>query len=385
MRAIPQAKDEDDVDENPAGIDPDICRATTLPPEVYTDPAIFERLRESVFARSWQLVGDAAAVASDGACMPITLLPGLLDEPLLFTRDQTNRLHCLSNVCTHRGALICERPGVASQLRCRYHGRRFELDGRFLSMPGFEEAKDFPRPEDDLPAVSFAHWRGLLFASVDPVVPFETLIGDLDARLGWLPIDKARLDPSRSRDYELAANWALWCDNFLEGFHIPFVHPSLAPKLDSDAYETEVYDWSSLQVGVACGDEDIFDPPAGSPDHGRRIAGYYAWLFPGTALNFYPWGLSINLVQPLAHDRTRIRYLTYVWDEARLERGAGAGLHGVELEDQEIVASAWRGVRSRFYRRSRYSPRHEACVHHFHRLLSQALGEGPASGNGSAG
>lgn len=367
------------------GIDPDIRRATTLPAEVYTDPAVFARLREEVFARSWQLVADTGDLAEPGRCLPATLLPGLLDEPLLFTRDEGDTLHCVSNVCTHRGALICEEPGTAGPLHCRYHGRRFGLDGRFLSMPGFEGAEDFPRAEDDLPEVPFARWRRLLFASADPAIPFEALIGDLDARLGWLPIERAELDPSRSRDYELPANWALWCDNYLEGFHIPFVHPSLAPKLDFDAYETEVYAWSNLQVGVASGDEDVFDIPAGAPDHGRRIAGYYAWAFPGTVFNFYPWGISVNLVQPLAHDRTRIRYLTYVWDESRLDRGAGAGLHGVELEDQDIVASAGRGVRSRFYRRGRFSPKHEACVHHFHQLLGRALGGAAPSGNGAPG
>lgn len=361
------------MDNRPTDIDPDIRLASTLPAEVYTDPAVFERLRETVFARSWQLVADEGDLAESGKHHPVTLLPGLLDEPLLFTRDESDGLHCLSNVCTHRAALICDQAGHADPLQCRYHGRRFGLDGRFLSMPGFEQAKNFPRAEDNLAEVPFAAWRRLLFASVDPALPFETLIADLDARLGWLPIESARLDTSRSHDYELDANWILWCDNFLEGFHIPFVHPSLAPKLDFDSYETEVQAWSSVQVGIASGDDDIFDPPPGTPDHGRRIAGYYAWLYPGTVLNFYPWGISVNLVQPLALDRTRIRYLTYVWDETRLERGAGAGLHEVELQDQDIVASAWRGVRSRHYRRGRYSPQHEACVHHFHRLLSQAL------------
>src|SRR5205823_4639748 len=121
--------------------------------------------------------------------------------------------------------------------------------------------------------------------------------------------------------------------------------------------------------------EEAFDVPASSPDFGKRIAAYYYWLFPNMMFNFYPWGLSINIVKPLSVDRTRISYLTYVSDRAKLEAdgGAGAGLDRVEREDEAIVEAVQRGVRSRFYDRGRYSPTREQGVHYFHRLLAAAL------------
>jgi choline monooxygenase len=91
-------------------------------------------------------------------------------------------------------------------------------------------------------------------------------------------------------------------------------------------------------------------------------------------LNFYPWGLSVNVVTPLAVDRTRITFRSYVRDASRLARGAGADLDRVELEDEEIVARVQRGVRSRLCRRGRYSAKREQGVHHFHMLLARALG-----------
>jgi choline monooxygenase len=103
------------------------------------------------------------------------------------------------------------------------------------------------------------------------------------------------------------------------------------------------------------------------------VAGYYLWLFPNTMINAYPWGLSINVVKPLAVDRTRISYLTYVMDPARLDRGAGAALDRVEREDEAIIERVQEGVRSRLYDRGRFSPRREQGVHHFHRLLSRFL------------
>ena len=123
-------------------------------------------------------------------------------------------------------------------------------------------------------------------------------------------------------------------------------------------------------MGIASGDETAFDIPSQSPDFGLRVAAYYYWIFPGLMLNFYPWGLSVNLVVPLSVDRTRIVYQGYVGDESMLGKGAGADLDKVEEEDQEIVEATHRGVSSDSYERGRYSPTKETGVHHFHRMLT---------------
>ena len=90
-------------------------------------------------------------------------------------------------------------------------------------------------------------------------------------------------------------------------------------------------------------------------------------------VNVYPWGISLNVVRPLAPDRTKVSFLTYVWDESKLDRGAGSGLDRVEREDEEVVESVQKGIRSRFWRGGRYSPTQEKGVHHFHRLLVETL------------
>jgi choline monooxygenase len=354
-------------------VDPDIRTAATLPGWVYSDPEAFERARDRVFARSWQLVADADRVKVPGQVHPFGLLEGLLDEPLLLARDRADTLHCVSNVCTHRANLVAEHDGVEPYLRCRYHGRRFGLDGRFHSMPEFEEAVGFPGPADDLAAVPFGTWEKFVFAALAPECPLEEWLADVRARCGWLPVGQASLDASRSRDYLVRAHWALYCDNYLEGFHIPFVHAALSTALDYGQYRTETFRWSSLQLGIASEGEDAFEPPASSPDHGRRVAAYYWFLFPNTMFNFYPWGVSINVVRPLAVDRTKVSFLSYVWDARRLDRGGGAALDRVEREDEAIVEAVQRGTRSRYYDRGRYSPTREQGVHHFHRLLAERL------------
>lgn len=354
-------------------IKPDITRASTPPARVYTDAAIYAAVRERIFTRSWQLVADVNQVRVPGQVHPFTLLEGCLDEPLLLTRDDGDCLHCLSNVCTHRGNLVCEHGGIESALRCRYHGRRFGLDGTFVSMPEFDGVVDFPSDADNLPRLPLERWGPFLFTGVNPWIPFAEWIGPMRERIGWFPLDRCKLDPTRSRDYLVQANWALYCENYLEGFHIPFVHSGLSDALDYGSYRTDLFNFSSVQVGIARGGGDALDPPLGSPDHGQPIAGYYFWLFPNTIFNIYPWGISVNIVKPLAVDRTRVSFLAYVCDPNKLHCGAGTELDRVEREDEAIVEAVQKGVRSRLYDRGRYSPTRETGTHHFHRLLAEFL------------
>src|SRR5207245_9251192 len=191
-------------------IDPDIRVARTRPARVYSDPDLFRAQRDRIFARTWQYAGHDDLVKVAGQVHPFTLLPGALDEPLLLTRDQQDEVRCLSNVCTHRGTLIVEGSGHEQQLRCRYHGRRFTLDGRFHSMPEFERTANFPSPSDDLPAVALGTWTRFLMLSLAPAMPFEELVAPMRKGLETLPFRELVYDASGARDYFVNANWALY-------------------------------------------------------------------------------------------------------------------------------------------------------------------------------
>lgn len=354
-------------------IHPEISSASTLPGSFYCDREVYERSKNAIFARSWQLVADKDVVRLPGQVYPFILLEGFLNEPLLLTRDSQDRLHLLSNVCTHRGNLLVENPGSATMLRCRYHGRRFHLDGKFHSMPEFEGCDGFPSDADNLLTIPFAEWGRWIFVSLSPKANLEEWLQPMVQRLSWVPVEHFRHDATRSRDYLVKANWALYCDNYLEGFHIPYVHPTLSEAIDYGTYQTELFPYGVLQIAYSDKGEDTFDIPPGHPDFGKSIAAYYFWFFPNLMFNFYPWGLSLNIVRPVSIELTKISYLTYVWDETRLGRGAGADLDRVEREDQAIVEAVQKGIRSRFYDRGRYSPKREEGVHHFHRLLASFL------------
>jgi choline monooxygenase len=351
-------------------VDPDIARAATLDKAFYGDRAAHAATLERVFARTWQWIGDLADVEAPASLSPRDLLPGSLDEPLLLARDADATLRCLSNVCTHRGNVLVKRACSATDIRCGYHSRRFDLAGRMTFMPEFGGVRDFPSASDDLREAPFATWAGHGFASIAPAAPFEAFIGDAASRIAAPEIERLRHDASRDREFVVAAHWALYVDNYLEGFHIPFVHAALNAAVDCGSYDIDLFRYSSVQTALAKPGGVAFETPGRDGD---RVAARYAWIFPNLMLNLYPWGLSVNVVQPLGIDRTRVLFRSYVGDPGKLERGAGGGLDRVEAEDEAIVEAVQRGVRSRLYRGGRYSPSRERGVHHFHRLLCEFL------------
>jgi choline monooxygenase len=357
----------------PLSVDPNLAHASTLSSSFYKDHGYLERSKDRIFARSWQWMGDLDPVKIPGAVWPITLLEGCLDEPVLITRDSQDRLHVLSNVCTHRGMLVAESPGNERFLRCRYHGRRFGLDGQFQSMPEFDGVCAFPTERDHLAQIPFGTWGPFLFLNLDPQCALEEFLRPVAERLNWFPLGELRYSPGRSRDYLIKAHWALYCDNFLEGFHIPFIHSSLNEALDYGSYEVELLPQGSLQIAVSKGAEGTFDLPSTSPDLGKKISAYYYWLFPNLMLNFYPWGLSVNVVKPLGPEHTRVSFRCYVSDESKLGAGAGTELDRVEREDEVVVEGVQKGVKSRFYDRGRFSVAREEGVHHFHRMVAAAM------------
>jgi len=345
-------------------IDPDIRKAHTLPSRYYTEDSLFSEILATL-SDSFHFAAHISQL-KDNNVIPLPQLENLLGEALMVTKD--DRIRCLSNVCTHRGMLIATKPCNSKSLTCGYHGRTFGLDGCMKNMPEFTEVKNFPTDSDNLREFSLKIWNGLIFVGGERF--FESVIDEIQSRIGWIEIDSFEYDESRHRSYDINANWALYVDNYLEGFHIPFVHGDLHNVLDYESYKTELFEGGVLQIGIAKEEEACFNLPKTSPDFGQKIAAYYYWIYPGLMLNFYPWGLSVNIVNPISVDKTKIIYHGFVGDKSMLGKGAGRDLDKVEAEDQEIVEATQRGVSSHSYERGRYSPSKEEGVHHFHRILT---------------
>jgi choline monooxygenase len=324
----------------------DIAKATTLSSEFYTDEKYFEQSKERIFARSWQFAGTTDEVNN---LKPFTIL----DTPLVITKNG-EKFNCISNVCTHRGAILVEKDCQANGIRCRYHGRRFDLSGKFLSMPEFEDVENFPCEKDNLTDVPLGFWDKFIFASLQKKVPLNDYLSEMKSRVK-LP---KNLQLTSTKDYEVNAHWALYCENYLEGFHVPFVHPALNNEIDYGTYTTELFRYSNLQTAY---------------DDNGELAALHFFIFPNMMFNFYPWGLSLNIVRPINPTKTTVSYFTFVSDESKVGVGAGGDLETVELEDQAIVESVQRGICSKLYESGRYSPTREQGTHHFHRLICEFM------------
>ncbi len=346
----------------------DIREARTLPSRFYYDEKLFN-VSKSAF-NGWQFALHSSQFQSQNV-HPIEHIESITGESIVIVKGE--QVNCLSNICTHRGMRLIEEGCSKKSFRCKYHGRTFDIGGKFRSMPEFEGTIGFPSVEDNLHNFPMAVWDGLHFTSQenDKPVPWA----EIESRIGFLNIDSFVHDPSRDRDHSVSANWMLYVDNYLEGFHIPFVHPELNQALDYSGYITETFDGGVLQIGKAMEGDVKFDLPKNHPDFGRDIAAYYLWLFPNMMFNFYPWGLSLNIVVPVSPTETRVLYRGYVADKELAARGAGAIVDTVEEQDQHIVEAIQKNMRSSVYDRGRYSPSMEKGVHHFHRMMSRVFQE----------
>ena len=341
----------------------DIRVARTLPSKFYHDQTIFQALNSIFYG--WQYAAHKSELTPNHI-LPLEHIEAITGEPTILVDDEGIR--CLSNICTHRGMRLVSKPCSKRTLLCEYHGRTFDLKGQIKHMPEFEQAIDFPSTSDNLHQFETMTWKGIHFINQGGIgnLPWK----EISERFEFLDIESYFHDPNRNRDHLIAANWMLYVDNYLEGFHIPFVHPELNQALDYSGYTTEVFDGGVLQIGKAMEGDVKFDLPEDHPDYGQDIAAYYLWLFPNMMFNFYPWGLSLNIVIPVSPDETRVIYKGYVKDAELADKGAGSILDTVEIQDQNIIEQVHKSMQSNIYDRGRYSPTREQGVHHFHRIIS---------------
>lgn len=354
----------------PFPFDLDITRASTIPARLYNDPVYLDLERDRVFGRTWQPVARAEQLAERGAF--VTAEIG--NEALVLVRDG-EALRGFHNVCLHRAGPVASGCGRRHTLQCRYHGWTYDLEGRLVRAPGMEGAAGFTPDDFRLLPVQVAAWGPLVFANLDlKAPPLAHFIEDLPARCARFEIERMRY--VMSREWRIDCNWKVYVDNFLEGYHVSVVHPGLHRELDVDRYAVEPHRYYSRQhaplrpVSPHATDRK-YVPRAGDDE------AHYYWIYPNWMLNIYQGQLQVNVVLPLDHRTTLVRFDWYALtppaegdaDWARLVDFS----YEIQDEDVAICEAVQRNLRSRLYDRGRYSPTKENGVHHFHALLHEAL------------
>lgn len=316
--------------------------------------------RARIFGATWQPVGRLEDVPRGGS-----FFTAEIDErPIVVTRDAHDEVRAFYNVCRHRAGPVATGRGERRSLTCRYHGWTYALDGTLRSTPELGAAQGFDRACHGLVPVRVDTFGPFVFACLDPdVAPLASVLGDIPRETATLRLEAMRF--AARRDYEVACNWKAYVDNFLEGYHIPTVHPSLHDVLDYRAYEVRTERMYSRQVTPIKGS-------TGTADSGDAL---YYWVFPNWMLSIYPDNMSLNVVLPRGVDRCITVFEWY--RPAPIDRGAlettMAFSHAIQEEDIAICEAVQRGLASGAYERGRFSVERENGVHHFQRLVHEHL------------
>ncbi len=339
--------------------------ATALPARFYTDPAIAASERMYIFDHGWQLIAHVCQLRNAGD-HTIADLCGL---PVIAVRGADDVIRVMHNVCRHRAGPLAQCDGLAAKsLRCRYHGWTYSLDGQLRNATEMTGVADFNVDDIRLPQLAVRVWQGMVFAAIDDTAApsFEAFVAGIDARIGT-DRDLASFGHHHRVGYDIACNWKVYVDNYLEGYHVPHIHPELNRLLDYRSYITETAEWYSFQ----------FSPlESGDGLYGSGDALYY-WLWPNTMLNILPGRLQTNRIIPKGADRCRVEFdFYYAMDDSdagRARRDADLSFSDVvQDEDITICEDVQRGLASGSYVAGRLNPLRENAVHHFHELLRRS-------------
>jgi choline monooxygenase len=352
-------------------IDSDVARAWTLPSHLYTEPDAFAAEKQRIFARTWQVVGHRDQVANAGDYFTTELV----GEPLLIVRGTDGRLRGFYNVCRHRAGPPAEGCGSRKVFRCGYHGWTYGLDGALISATEIEGVEGF-RPEDfALAPVQVEEWLNFILVNLDPAAqPLRGSLGDLTQQVERFPITGMKLFERRS--YEMNCNWKTYVDNYLEGYHLPSVHPGLNRELDYNAYVVEPHAEYVRQFSPIRGAQPGDITPRRYPEAPEDLTTDYFWIFPNWMLNCYPDNVSLNIVLPLAPERSLAIFEWYLPEKDHGSPAAKASVEfsdQIQVEDVGICERVQKNLHSRSYSRGRFSVKQEKGVHAFHRMYAEAM------------
>jgi choline monooxygenase len=351
--------------------DRDIARASTLRAPLYCSKETFEDEKVKIFSSTWQLVGHVHQAANPGDYFTFELI----GEPLLIARGDDGILRGFYNVCRHRAGHPAAGCGNRKLFRCGYHGWTYRLDGALLVTPEFDGVQDFDPLEFGLAPVRTEEWFNLIFVNLDPEAPpLGECLGELPAQAEKFEFPRMKF--SERRTYDMKCNWKTYIDNYLEGYHLPSVHPGLNRELNYNEYTVEPYpqhvrQWSPIR-GAQPGDAA---PRRYQATNGDLTADYF-WIFPNWMLNCYPDNISLNIILPLEPERTLAIFEWYVPEKelgSEAARQSAAFSEEIQREDVAICEIVQKNLHSRSYHSGRYSVKQEKGVHAFHRMYRELM------------
>lgn len=371
--------------------------ATMLPPECYSDPGMYRRELERIFAREWICVGRVEDVAQVGDYLTTTIG----EEPVVVVRDGTGTIRAHLNVCRHRRCALVEGTGSAKAFRCPYHGWMYALDGTLRATPAFSATLNFDKADYPLMSAKVEIWEGFILVNLDHDAP--SFAGRVSEVKSWGG-DRYRMGEmvtTHRWEYQVRCNWKAYVENYTESYHIPWVHPEtfelLTPlKRWAEFPDITAQQWV-LQVGQTPGltfsdsGDALFEVSRALEGVPVEFDGMPVWLmFPTLMVIPTVDALVYYVAFPEGPEQTRVMVRLGVPPDAAGEYFAAEDpeivaaveqyVHNVELfleEDNRICELQRAGLRSQRGAAGRYCE-HEGLVRIFDQWVAdRAYGPAP--------
>ena len=365
---------------NEAPFTADPGRSHTLPARFYTSPEIYELEKDAIFYRSWHYACHISQVAK-----PKSFFTTRIHQQSVFVaHGRDGKIRAFYNVCAHRGHELLQGCGLKNLITCPYHAWGYDFDGTLVAAPNSENVAGFDKRAYPLKEVRLEVFCGMILINLDPdATPFAEQYQGLEEEIRQYMPSVDTLEFAQRDRFDVAANWKVLVDNFLECYHCATAHKDFVDLVDMNSYRTITHKRYSSQCAAAprSTHANAFSFEPGDVDFG--YAGFFVW--PNITIWLYPGDANMSVLQmnPVAPLRT-VEYQDWFTPggemSEQLQEAAAYQKDVLQPEDIGLCESVQKGLASLAYNQGRFivdrdrSELSEHAVHHFQKMVIEALG-----------
>ena len=343
----------------------DNIRRKTIPSKWYMDEQILKIEKRNIFSKSWHLFCSTDQISNPGDYKTMMIN----DQPIIIIKDENNSINAFYNVCQHRGCVLLDNDGNAKSLKCGYHGWVYDLNGNLKTARGFNKQKI--KIEDfSLKPVEHYVWMNLIFVKLqNEYYDIKKTLTKIEKIISPIRFDQYSYHSRVS--YKINCNWKIYMDNYLEGFHIPIVHPKLNDAINYKSYKTETFENFSLQW---CHIKSQSSPYKKSISNQKA---FYFTLFPNILLNIAPGRLQTNIIEPIDALSCNVHFDYYFLDIEPNQISKDINFsEKIQNEDIDICERIQAGLESNGFDSGILSTEYEIGVSHFQNFIENKINNG---------
>ncbi len=299
-----------------------------LPAKSYTDESFWKKECDTVLSDGWLFVGFVHEFKKVGDVIPLFIA----GKPILLIKNNNNKITAFHNVCSHRCLkLVDEKKNVGKIIRCPYHSWSYDLEGKLKAAPHIggtnqHQPKGFNFLDHGLKPIRIYIWHDWIFINLNgKAKKFDNYAKPLIKKFD--DIDLTKLKYAATLDFgKINTNWKFLIENFIEPYHVQFVHKTTTNQPLKDHYT--VVDGICYGSGVNVEKEDIKNNAALS------VTSRYLSLFPNFIIGtYFPNQVGVYLNIPISPGVTSQKRIIYTTDGKEMGK-----------EEANMVKNIWWSV-----------------------------------------